>query len=72
MSTCVVAEAMAEAIEESFVVIPFLTPQYQESTNCKLELNYAHNQNKLIVPVMVEPNWQPKRWLGFLSASVGR
>jgi len=60
---------MAGAIEESFVVIPFLTPQYQESTNCKLELNYAHNQNKLTVPVMVEPNWQPKRWLGFLVNS---
>ena len=64
------ADAMSDAVEDSLVILPFLSQKYQDSKNCQLELKYAHNQNKLILPIMAEPgNWSPKKWLGFLVNS---
>lgn len=62
-------DSMSEAVEGAIVVLPFLSQAYQNSKNCKLELEYAHNQNKLILPIMTQDQWAPRKWLGFLVNS---
>ncbi|KAI9208937.1 WD40-repeat-containing domain protein [Polychytrium aggregatum] len=44
-------EKMANAILNSRVVVPVLTLKYQASANCKIELNYAQDLRKHLVPV---------------------
>lgn len=52
------------------VVCPFLTQKYQDSKNCKKELNYTDSCNKDIVPCMVQPNFKASGWLGLLTAGM--
>ncbi|KAJ3089468.1 hypothetical protein HK100_007738, partial [Physocladia obscura] len=47
-----ICERMAEAIEKSTVVTPFLNQGYQSSRNCCQELQYAWNRKKRIVPAL--------------------
>jgi hypothetical protein len=58
------------AVENSMVVCPFLTKKYQDSKNCKKELNYSDCCNKDIVPCMAEPNFKATGWLGLLTAGM--
>ena len=41
---------------------------FQESRNCKKELNYADHQEKVIVPVMAEGAFKATGWLGVITA----
>jgi hypothetical protein len=56
-------EAMATAVENSTLMISFLTERYQKSINCNLELMYAKQHQKPIIFVKVEPNLQLKDWI---------
>ena len=60
---------MAEAVENSCAVCCFITPEYQESKYCKMELEYAHELEKPIIPCRLE-DFQPRRWLGILTAGL--
>ncbi|CAF1231495.1 unnamed protein product [Rotaria sordida] len=62
-------DGMAEAVEGSAAVCCFITPEYQESRCCKMELTYAHELNKTIIPCFLT-KFQPKRWLGFITAGL--
>ncbi|KAH9254672.1 hypothetical protein BASA81_007439 [Batrachochytrium salamandrivorans] len=44
---------------------------YRESANCKLECQFAHNNNRKLIPVLVEPGYVFKAdgWLGLLLGS---
>ena len=44
-------EDMASGVEESNLVVVFLTNPYFESENCRLEINYAHALKKPIIIV---------------------
>lgn len=60
---------MADGVENCCVLICFLTPEYQESSNCKKELMYAVNLRKPIIPCLVGSSddnikWKPTSWLG--------
>ncbi len=62
---------MAEAVEESLAICCFITPEFQQSRYCKMELEYANQLNKPIIPCFVT-NFQPKKWLGLLTAGLIR
>ena len=41
-------------IEISHVFISFISKKYCESKNCMVEITYAYNQNKKILPIMLD------------------
>ena len=42
----------------------------KESANCRLELNYAQqNEDVDMIPLMMEPNYKPKGWLGLIMGT---
>ena len=43
-----------------------LAPDVQESTNCRLEAQYAFQQKKDMVPLMMQEGYTPNGWLGML------
>ena len=63
-------DSMAFGVDNAIVVIPFMTPKYADSKNCKKELNYADAQNKEIVPIMAEKDYKAVGWLGLITAGL--
>lgn len=62
-------DAMADAIENSLVVLICITEKYKGSKYCQLEAVYAFHQNKPIIPIILQENYtDPKSWLGILIA----
>jgi hypothetical protein len=59
-------EAMADAVEGAAVMCYGVSRAYKESANCRMEAQYAHQQKKDMVPLMVEEGYQPSGWLGML------
>lgn len=59
-------EAMAEAIEGSYLVLMCMSSAYKESANCRLEASYAHKSKKNVIPLLVEEGYSPTGWLGLL------
>ncbi|CAF4031097.1 unnamed protein product [Adineta steineri] len=53
--------SMAEGVENAAVVCCFMTPEYQESENCRLELTYAERQRKRIIACIIaeKKDWRP-------------
>ena len=43
-----------------------ISKAYKESTNCRLEAQYAHQREKDMVPLVVEEGYRPDGWLGML------
>jgi len=44
-------KSMAYAVENASIIIPVMTQMYQESHNCKKELNYADDRRVPIIPI---------------------
>eukprot|EP01047_Picozoa_sp_COSAG01_P009425 COSAG01_NODE_387_length_17738_cov_14.410171_1_plen_1092_part_00 len=59
-------EAMAEAVEQAACVVYCISKAYKESSNCRLEAQYAFQQKKDMVPLIVEEGYSPQGWLGIL------
>lgn len=60
-------DAMARAVEGAAAFICCASPGYEVSQNCRLEGQYAQQQRKPIVPLMVShTQWHPSGWLGLL------
>ena len=59
-----VLDKMAEAVEESSVILIFLSSKYKDSQACRTEAEYAYKLKKEIIYIMAEENYQPKGWLG--------
>ena len=59
-------EAMSEAVEGAAVVCYGISQAYKESTNCRLEAQYAFQQQVDMVPLMMEDGYSAKGWLGML------
>jgi len=62
-------QSMAEAVEDSQVVIICMTENYFQSPNCRLEAEYATKLNKTILPVLLQNQFQPLGWLGIILGS---
>lgn len=66
---------MAEGVEKCCILVCFLTPEYQESINCKKELTYASQLRKSIIPCLLGSKestrkWKPSQWLGLTIADL--
>ena len=60
--------AMAEGVENAFCIVALITKAYEDSKNCRKELNYSDTQNKEIYPCLVEEGYQGSGWLGLIIA----
>jgi len=61
-----VNDAMADAVENAYLVMVFMTSKYKESPNCRKECEYADDQGVPVCYIMGEENYKPNGWLGIL------
>ena len=59
-------EAMALAVENAEVVLIGVSRQYKESTNCRLEAQYAMQREVPTIPLMLADGYRADGWLGML------
>ena len=58
-----VVDAMSDAIDNAEVMLYAVSEAYKESGNCRLEANYAHQQDVDMIPLMVQEGYKAKGWL---------
>ncbi|CAF1221955.1 unnamed protein product [Adineta ricciae] len=58
-------DSLTNGVENAAAVFCFLTPDYERSPVCKLELQYAHKRRKLIIPCLFDDKkfWEDSSWL---------
>ncbi|CAF3415427.1 unnamed protein product, partial [Rotaria socialis] len=65
---------MGEAVENASAICCFMTPEYENSTNCQLELKRGQDLGKRIIACMVgdknDRKWKPSGWLGLIIAGL--
>ena len=61
--------AMAQAIEESDIILYCITENYSQSRNCQKEAEYAFVQQKIMIPLLLQASYKPKGWLGLLMGA---
>ena len=61
-----VMDAMAQAIEQSQMILICMTEQYRRSNYCRAEAHYAFQRQLKLVPVLLQEHYQPDGWLLFL------
>ncbi|CAF3001833.1 unnamed protein product [Rotaria socialis] len=61
--------AMAEAVENSEFVIMCMSDSYKQSTYCQAEAEYAFNCKRRLLPLIVQTDYKPDGWLGFMIGS---
>jgi hypothetical protein len=60
-------DSMANAIENSFVVLICISERYRESINCQAEAQYAFKIKKPIIPLILQKGYENvSGWLGIL------
>lgn len=62
-------QKMAEAVEDSRVVLICYSQAYKNSNNCQDEAEYAKTLKKKIIPVLMQEGYKPDGWLGFIVGS---
>lgn len=60
---------MARAVEDSAVVLVCVSKKYKESQACRTEAEYAFQQRKKIIPVLMEQGYKASGWLGALMGT---
>ncbi|XP_070209325.1 uncharacterized protein [Littorina saxatilis] len=60
------SQAMAEAVEGSVVFLMCYSKNYKNSQYCKQEADYANKLKKYIIPLKLQPGYDPTGWLGFI------
>ena len=61
-----VMDAMAQAIDRSRTIIICMSEEYRKSNFCRAEAHYAFQQQRHIVPVLMQKHYKPDGWLLFL------
>ena len=61
-------DAMSDAVDHASCVLYGVCLEYKESANCRLEANYAHQQQIDMVPLMMQRDYAP-RYVPVLSLS---
>ncbi|UJR19088.1 hypothetical protein I4U23_022219 [Adineta vaga] len=64
-----IIESMAEAVENSKCVLFCISSDYKSSANCQAEAEYAYNRKSKMIPIIVEKDYKPDGWLGFMVGS---
>ena len=59
-------DTMALAVEGSEVVLIGVSRAYKESSNCRMEAQYALQKKKPLVPLMLTKGYEADGWLGLL------
>eukprot|EP01046_Picozoa_sp_COSAG06_P031864 COSAG06_NODE_3138_length_5802_cov_15.311766_3_plen_889_part_01 len=59
-------DTMALAVEGSVVVLIGVSRAYKESSNCRMEAQYALQKKKALVPLMMTEGYEADGWLGLL------
>ena len=59
-------EVMSAAVEDAAVMCYGISRAYKESANCRLEAQYAYQQKKEMIPLMLEEGYHANGWLGML------
>ena len=64
--------SLAEGVENAAVVCYFMTPDYEKSDICKVELQYAQKRCKQIIPCMLNNRdaWEPSDWLKAITGQL--
>ena len=57
--------SLADGVENAVVICCFVTPDYEKSENCKLEVEYAQKRSKPLIPCNLGNacTWKPTAWL---------
>jgi hypothetical protein len=58
--------AMANAIENSDVVIICMSDAYKQSVYCQSEAHYAFERRRRLIPLIMESRYKPDGWLGII------
>ena len=61
---------MSDAVDNAAVMLYAVSEKYKESGNCRLEANYAHQQDVDMIPLMVQEEYRAKGWLGLVSKQI--
>jgi len=56
----------SDAIEGADVMLYGVSLAYKESANCRMEANYAHQQELDMIPLMMSQDFKPRGWLGLI------
>lgn len=64
------ADVIAEAIENSEVVLVCMSDTYKQSSVCKSEATYAAKRGCHIIPLVMTPHYKADGWLGFLTSAL--
>jgi hypothetical protein len=59
-------DTMALAVEGSEVVMIGVSRAYKESSNCRMEAQYALQKKKVLIPLMLTQGYEADGWLGLL------
>lgn len=59
-------EGMANAIENSAVVLICMSEKYKQNPNCRTEAEYTFQLKKDYIPLMLQKKYRPDGWLGFI------
>ncbi|CAF4490119.1 unnamed protein product, partial [Rotaria sp. Silwood2] len=62
-------ERMAEAIEDSHLMLVCMSSAYKTSQACQAECEYAFRRQSRALFLKIEPNYKPKGWLGIFLGS---
>jgi hypothetical protein len=57
-------ESMANAVENSKLIIILVSSIYKKSAGCRIEGEYIHSLHKNFIPVVVEDGYHADGWLG--------
>ena len=62
-------DGMAAAVENACVVLMGVSREYKESTNCRLEAQYAMQREVPVVPLLLVEGYRADGWLGMLMGT---
>ncbi|CAF3842821.1 unnamed protein product [Rotaria sordida] len=65
-----VMDAMAQAIEQSRIIIICMSEHYRRSNYCRAEAQYAFQRQLKMVPILLQKYYKPDGWLSFLTAQL--
>ncbi|CAF1609717.1 unnamed protein product [Adineta ricciae] len=61
-------DTIAEAIENSEIVLICMSDAYKQSPVCKLEASYAAKRGCHIIPLVMTPKYKADGWLGLITS----
>jgi len=64
-----ILSGMAQAVENSYIVLLCINQQYFESGYCRLEAEYAAENRIKFIPCLMEKDFRAQNWLGIIKGA---